>query len=682
MNVQDEIGKRIGFHHESWKNKSQEEKSVDIFRVLKKKKFVLFLDDIWERFDLSKLGIPLPNKQNKSKVVFTTRSESLCGHMEADKKIKIECLAWKDAWALFRKKVGEDTIQVHPEITKLAKNVAKECGGLPLALITVGRAMSCKKTSQEWHHAIAMLKQSKAELISGMGDDVFPLLKFSYDSLPSDTSRSCFLYCSLFPEDYSISRSNLIEYWIGEGFLDNFDDLDRAQNKGHDIIGSLIRACLLEECYSYGVKMHDVIRDMALWIACECGEVKDKFLVEVKVGLTKAPKVARWKQVERMSLMYNSIEKLTETPSCPHLSTLLLRKNNLVMINQGFFQSMLNLKVLDMSWNSHIDVLPVVICELVNLQYLGLFGIGIRELPIDFKNLVRLKFLGLSWSKRLDIIPFGVISSFKKLQVLRLTGCGSSNLSVEGSVLAGNPETLVKELECLENLNDLSLTIKNASSLLPFLNSPNLRSCTRCLCLQYFSGEKYLDLSFLTSLGHLDTLRINNCSDFDELTVQRVRVEIEYLEINSHPCFHSLCFLYITNCPMLKDLTWLIFAPNLKRISIHFCVGMEKLIHGGRWGEGSKEGGGCLNIFEHLEALLLDNLPQLESIYPDALPFSSLKSIHVYRCPKLKKLPLNSNSAKGRRVEIFGYAHWWNDLEWEDKATQNVFLSSFFSLEE
>ncbi|KAL6137736.1 hypothetical protein ACLB2K_063025 [Fragaria x ananassa] len=59
---------------------------------------------------------------------------------------------------LFQEKVGKETLSVDPDIPELAEIVAKECGGLPLALVTVGQAMACKKTPQEWNLAIQILK--------------------------------------------------------------------------------------------------------------------------------------------------------------------------------------------------------------------------------------------------------------------------------------------------------------------------------------------------------------------------------------------------------------------------------------------------------------------------------------------------------------------------------------------
>lgn len=120
----------------------------------------------------------------------------VCGLVEANKNFKVECLSDNDAWELLRQKVGLETLDSHHDILELAQTVAKKCVGLPLALITIGRAIACKRTPREWRYAIQVLRTSAYEF-SGSGKDVNPLLKFSYDCLPNDTIRSCLLYCSL-----------------------------------------------------------------------------------------------------------------------------------------------------------------------------------------------------------------------------------------------------------------------------------------------------------------------------------------------------------------------------------------------------------------------------------------------------------------------------------------------------
>ncbi|KAK9266291.1 hypothetical protein L1049_001813 [Liquidambar formosana] len=151
--VQDDIGKKIGFDGDIWKNKSREEKAIEIFNVLSKNKFVLFLDDIRERLKLSKLGIPPPNNQNNSKIIFTTKYEDMCNRMKAHKKVEVKCLSLDEAWVLYDKMVPKEILSAHPETHKLAKIVAAESIGLPLALKHVGQAMACEYSPQEWRHA-------------------------------------------------------------------------------------------------------------------------------------------------------------------------------------------------------------------------------------------------------------------------------------------------------------------------------------------------------------------------------------------------------------------------------------------------------------------------------------------------------------------------------------------------
>ncbi|CAI8618106.1 unnamed protein product [Vicia faba] len=108
------------------------------------------LDDLWGNLDLEAIGVPDLKTNNKSKVMFTTRSEHVCGIMQAQKKFKVECLSENDAFDLFCKKVGDETLKCHLEIPKLAREMAKECRGLPLALITMASAMAGVNNFEAW----------------------------------------------------------------------------------------------------------------------------------------------------------------------------------------------------------------------------------------------------------------------------------------------------------------------------------------------------------------------------------------------------------------------------------------------------------------------------------------------------------------------------------------------------
>ncbi|KAL5698145.1 mitogen-activated protein kinase kinase [Ranunculus cassubicifolius] len=321
QNVQKQIMERLGLTSSD----NQNIQAQRISNALSKKKFLVLLDDVWEGLDLEIIGIPSPYTCNNiSKVVFTTRSEKVCGSMEANKKYKVSVLEWEQAWELFQQKVGEGTLSCDPEIPKLAKAVAEECGGLPLALITTGRAMSNKKTPREWNHALAMLKQYASRF-------------------EDDTARDCFLYCSLYPEDHDIKIEEIIYLWIGEGFFNEFEEFDMARDQGYAVIRTLKSACLLEmgSEEEFHVKLHDVVRDLALWIANECGEYRNKYLVQAGVGLSQAPKIEDWEGKERISLMKNENRELIGAPNCPRLVTLMLQRNIIFIIMPHYFCTLL-----------------------------------------------------------------------------------------------------------------------------------------------------------------------------------------------------------------------------------------------------------------------------------------------------------------------------------------------------
>ncbi|ESR40395.1 hypothetical protein CICLE_v10024865mg [Citrus x clementina] len=647
--IQESIAKKIGLYNESWDNKSFDEKAQEIFKTMRNRKIVLLLDDIWELFDLAQVGLPVPSRASASKVVFTTREFEVCGLMDAHKSFKVECLGYEDAWRLFEEKVGRDILDSHPDIPELAETVARECGGLPLALITVGRAMASKKAPREWAHAIEVLRSS-ASKFSGMEKKALSRLKFSYDFLPSNETRFCLLYCGFFPEDYSISIEDLIDCWICEGFLDEYNGVG-ARNQGYSLIRSLLHACLLEEEDDNRVKMHDVVRDMALWIASTTEKQEERYLVLAGVGLTETPRSELWQEVTRMSLMQNKIWRLPESPASPHLLTLFLSSNYISMANEEFFQSMASLRVLKLSNSFSLSRFPL-------------------------KYLVNLKCLNLEYTYRIYKIPGQVISNLKMLEALRMFKCGSSKQESD-SILFGGSLVLVEELLGLERLNVLTITLQSFAALHRLLTSPSLQSIfsnTPSLCLRNCHSLSSLSVFTLASLRHLEALDMTNCKDLEEMEIDYAGEEVK--RIRETHGFFSLHKVSIWGSK-LRHVTWLILAPNLKHIEVYNCRYLDEIISLEKLGEVPSEEMQNLFPFARLESLSLYALGNLRSIYPKALPFPHLKELEVNLCPKLEKLPFDCTSGQERKLIIKGQEKWWNNLQWEDQATQNAFLHCF-----
>ncbi|KAL0866011.1 hypothetical protein Bca101_045129 [Brassica carinata] len=633
--IQDDIAEKLGLLREEWKGKEEIHKATDIYAHMKNKKFVLLLDDIWRKVDLTEIGVPFPTRENGCKLVFTTRSREVCGRMGVDDPMEVQCLTGNVAWDLFEKKVGPLTLKSHPCIPEEARKVAEKCRGLPLALNVIGETMSSKRTIQEWHHAVQVLNSYAADF-SGMDDKILPILKYSYDNLTGDQIKSCFQYCSLFPEDYLIEKEKLIDYWICERFISEKDDRETTVNQVYGIIGTLVRSCLLleEGSNKTKVKMHDVVREMALWISSDLGENREKCIVRAGAGLYEVPEIKKWSAVERISLMINNIREVSGRPKCPELTTLFLQENMpLASISGEFFMCMPKLVVLDLSQNLRLNRLPEEISGLVSLKYLDLSRTMISQLPVCLKKLKKLMHLSLEGMRNLRSI--NGISNLSSLRTLALLHCNKLRFDESW-----------KELLLLKHLEVLTMEIVSKLVLEKLFFSHMGRRCIRKIVIKDIREESFGFLNFPTILRSL-----------------------------KGQCFPNLSSVSIEGCSGLNDLTWLLFAPNLAHLRLTNLRQLEEVL--------SKEKADKMQVqyivpFGKLETLVMLNLPAVKSIYWTPLPFPCLREMYIELCPTLGKLPLDSESVA--EVERFVIkceaADWIEGVEWEDEATRLRFLPS------
>uniref|UniRef100_A0A2N9FCN5 NB-ARC domain-containing protein n=1 Tax=Fagus sylvatica TaxID=28930 RepID=A0A2N9FCN5_FAGSY len=397
------------------------------------------------------VGIPCGGQNKRCKILLTSRSEEACNQMRSQKIVPIKVLSEEEAWNLFREMAGDcvDTRDLHP----IAKEVAKECGGLPVAIVTVGRALE-NKTKVEWIAALQQLKKSIPKTIHNL------------DST----------------EDYDIPIEYLVRYGVGRSWK--------------------------EEC----VKMHDVVRDVAISIADEHGFLvgcddkieewpeKDTYGNYVEISLFSqemkkhpdglecsklellqlscgkdTPQIEEWPEKDtygnyfEIFLFSQEMKKHPDSLECSkhellqlscgkdtpqtgadpgipfrggHVPTLVMNciRPCPQMIPANMFQGMKELKVLSMRDVSAIGALG-------KLEMLSFLGSKIKELPREIGNLGHLKLLDLSKCSTLQRIPYGLLSSLSRLEELYMGG-----IVVKWEPLEGNGEGNAS----LAELNSLS----------------------------------------------------------------------------------------------------------------------------------------------------------------------------------------------------------------------------------
>ncbi|XP_072990275.1 disease resistance protein SUMM2-like [Typha latifolia] len=681
------------------KHKDVNSNATAIHKFLQNKNFLVLIDGLFEAIDLTLTGIPMSDTRStvaaganhKHTVIFTTRSHSVCAKMKPHRTIKMECLEPDEAMSLFREIVPADIIDSDHRIESLAMEVVHQCGGLPLALIVIGKAMLGKKTFQEWEAAVQSLKNSHLDVLPDMEDQIFHTLQFSYNDLRRDVVQECFLSCCLWPRGQYIPIDSLIVCWMGLGLINKSGDISWPYDIGLDVIRNLKNACLLEadptDEDEY-VKLHSMIWDLALWIATDRGESMNKWIVPApeeeprgsmefySKGASGAREpfeiVENWESVVRVALMNTRIVSLPEpNVDASNLSTLSLKGSiSLISIQHGCFQKMSRLTYLDLSYTA-IEELPTDIKALVNLKYLNLSYTRISSLPWEPEQMMTLKYLLLRGIENLDEESIVKVSRYShNLQVLDV----SPYIEI----------SLPAPFKSLTRQTAISMAVKSTKTLrlISHIKWAYMRRIRLCdiedltvLILGELSRAQIQELE-VYSCPRLDILVTEEYSRLKKLLLCSL-ADLRHVNWQLNKCaFQDLRMLVIEECDKLEEITWAFRLPFLKKLHVVRCRRMKELI-----GQENFEGRDRFPPFPRLRELCLDGLPELRSICHQPLHFPSLESIVVLRCPLLTKLPFHSQMMMMKNNNklkcIGGESKWLENLEWDDEDTKRFFSDYF-----
>ncbi|RYR53587.1 hypothetical protein Ahy_A06g028772 [Arachis hypogaea] len=177
-------------------------------RINKSPGVLIVLDDVWTGLDLDSNG-----NGSTCKVIFTSRNEGECSKMGSQKTFTVNALSKEDSWALFKELVGGDVV-IKSEIHHIAEDIAKQCGGLPIAIMTVGKALRGKRDKYVWESALKDLRKSSASF-----SKVEKCIELRYTLLDKRNAKDLLFRCCSFPEDTDIPIEALLREGWGLGTL-------------------------------------------------------------------------------------------------------------------------------------------------------------------------------------------------------------------------------------------------------------------------------------------------------------------------------------------------------------------------------------------------------------------------------------------------------------------------------
>ncbi|KAL3740423.1 hypothetical protein ACJRO7_021670 [Eucalyptus globulus] len=515
--------------------------------TIKDKKCLLVLDDVWsnDRSRWEELKALLIEGASGSKIIVTTRSSEVASMMGTHPTHNLKGLSHEDSMALFKKwAFDEKEKRPRPDLLDIGNDIVIKCQGVPLLLKTLGSVLYTKDEEQRWAH----IRDSEIWKLMKEEEDVLPVLKLSYDHLPSHLKR-CFATLSLFPRGYVIHSYMLVMLWMSLGLISSSTKKLALKDVGVDYIKVLWKRSLIQEVEEsesiLSFKMHDLVHSLAMIVAQDDCSVVGLDTVEIS------------ERVRYISFSTVSLEGISNFDGVPPF----LRKPTSKRLRAINFQ----FKVDDGVINREFARTCISKCN--HLWYLNLGFGSFEELPSSICNLKQLRLLILGNNKRLKKLPDS-ICELQSLLYLYFDDCSELG-------------DLPKKMKRLISLRQLSVTTKQMS----LQESACRLTCLRKLEIMHCVGP--ISLPFVKLIA-LESLVINNCklkltkdnksnlpSNLRTLSISKSEQVVELLQCLDESAY-TLEFFAIYDCPSFTAIpVWLPNHIHLRVIRLIRCPNLS-----------------------------------------------------------------------------------------------------------
>ncbi|KMT07503.1 hypothetical protein BVRB_6g151170 [Beta vulgaris subsp. vulgaris] len=530
-----------------------------------------------------------------------------------------------------------------PRFPVVAGLLASKCEGLPLVARIIGLVLA-KCDEDYWD---TLLNEDLWEW-PVFKEEIFPVLQSSYDNMEPDM-KNCFAFLSLFPHNYHFNMDDLLQLWVGEGFIQQAKGSSSLVQIGRTHLDDLLGRSILQkvtqhmerprfELHKFNQKFAqlaatgtymrlDEIEGLSTLSSLNNNTRHLSLLCENIQPTVVWTKLKDFKRLCTVLSLYtqNKIGQLGRIPpnlfkKVEWLRVLALSNTDIAEVPDSL-NRLKHLQYLDVS-NTFIDSLPETLSEIHSLKILKFNNTpNFHRLPKDLQNLTNLLFVDWDISKIEHLgLPFN-IGNLSSLHNLPLFTVGQK---------AGY--TII-ELQNLNNLQD-SICIKN-------LENVKDGEEAKIAMLHKKLSLKRINLQWNTSRNDSiakDVLEaLQPPTSLKELKITRYGCDV-FPRWITHP-FPMLEKIHLLRCHSCTIFPTLGQLPTLK---ILILEDMRSLI--------SVD---TLEIFPSLEILEFKDMPRLREwkglVVNAMLRLCKLKLIN---CPKLINFPSLENLASLVKLQI------------------------------
>ncbi|CAA2993372.1 late blight resistance homolog R1B-16 isoform X1 [Olea europaea subsp. europaea] len=530
-----------------------------LYKNLKGRRYLIVVDDVRSIEVWNDIKMLFPNDKNGSRIILTSRLKDVADYVNSSNAHhQMRYLNEEESWNLFLEKAfGKENCPL--DMVDVGKKIAKNCQGLPLLIVVISGLLSkVNKEKDDWEYVAENLNSIVAE----KDDRCLEILNFSYTYLPAHL-KSCFLYMGVFPENYEIPVSRLVNLWVVEGFLKPHEH-KHLEEVAEEYLGDLIdrNLILVRQKGSINGKvkaciMHGLLRELCVRMAheeeflCVKSRYPHKFSEEetLQRRMSIHDDSSYSPNEEDMTMQSMSLVRSfiyigwddTQLHSYYYFGCRLLRVLDMVGVELKWFPDeilqLVNLRYIAIT--SH-DEIPASIALLKNLHTLIVedpWGIAVY-LPEEILNLPQLRHLRLS---RVSFLP-GFVSplmdrdkSFILENLEELSNV--QDLGRTKQFLEKIPN--VKKLGILYNINMWNVYdvhLQKLDTLKIFFESPTnsifLRSITSSPRLKKITLEHCrIDWECMTIFGMLPSLEVLKLREFAFIGPEWIPTEGEFRKL-------------------------------------------------------------------------------------------------------------------------------------------------------
>ncbi|KAL3515638.1 hypothetical protein ACH5RR_022540 [Cinchona calisaya] len=494
--------------------KNEDDLAEQLYKHLKRNRYVIVLDDMWDIDAWSLLATSFPDDANGGRILVTTRSHDLPLQIKLDSEPhRLRHLTDEESWVLMHSRIfGQKGCP--PVLNGVGMQIAKNCKGLPLTVVVVAGILA--STEQDSWEEVANYLSSRTVIGT---EYCMNTIELSYKYLP-DYLKPCLLYFSAFQEDQVIPVRKLKLLWISEGFVQKTDQTKNVEDVADIYLMDLIHRSLVmvtRQRSLGGVKacqIHDLFHEF-----CVAKAKEESFLWIVPAFNWRFP-FSQFYDSHRLCI-YSYMEEELNTPRLffPHLRSLLYFVYQNWEDEYSFifriFRICKLLRVLDLGEIDLDGKFPREVELLVHLRYLVIQSL-FESIPSAIANLSRLEtlFIQFGGSVRLP----NSIWTMKKLRHL----CVQDGFILPIENLDTSPN--------LYHLQSLTFAIDASSQSLQkiLIKLPSLRrlKCFKVESRDSSGSGSSNGIMVLDSLSRLESLKVNFSGDFSfPLNLKKLTLE-------------------------------------------------------------------------------------------------------------------------------------------------------------